>query len=79
MSIDIGMYNFKNLRTPFGTFSGLSVCFPFMQSTQVPKLVKSRVFKTPSFTNLLILSMEICHNLLCHNKADSQGSSLYQY
>jgi hypothetical protein len=45
-------------------------CFPFKQSTQVPNLVNSRVFKTLSFTNILILSMEMCHNLLCHNKVE---------
>jgi hypothetical protein len=41
-----------------------------MQSTQVPELVESRDFKTPSFTNLLILSIVICLNLLCHNKVE---------
>jgi hypothetical protein len=63
-STDICVYDFKNLRTPSGTFSGLVGLL-----SQVPKLVKSRVCKTPSLTNLLILSMEICPNLLCHSQA----------
>ena len=36
----------------------LLVYFPFIQSTQVLKLVKSKVFKISSFISLLILSME---------------------
>ena len=51
-------------------FFVLLVCFPFMQSTQVLKSVKSRVSSTSSFTSLLILSMEICPSLLCHNFDD---------
>ena len=48
-------------------FFDLLVCLPLMQSIQVSKSVKSKVLSTPSFTNLLILSMEICPNLRCHN------------
>ena len=51
-------------------FFVLLVYFPFMQSTQVLKLVKSRVSSTPSVTSLLILSREICPSLLCHNFND---------
>ena len=48
-------------------FLDLLIWFSLMQSTQVWKLVKSKVLSTSSFTNLLILYMEICPNLLCHN------------
>ncbi|CAL9103979.1 unnamed protein product, partial [Musa textilis] len=47
------------------------VCFPLIQSTQVLKSVKSRVLSTPSLTNILILSLEICPNLRCHNIEES--------
>ena len=51
----------------FATLVDMLVCLPFMQSTQVPKSAKSSVCNTPSFTNLVILSLEMCPNLLCHN------------
>ena len=47
-------------------FFDLLVCLPLMQSTQLSKLVKSKVLSTLSFTNLLILSMDMCPNLRCH-------------
>jgi len=40
-------------------FLDMLVCLPLMQSTQVLKSAKFRVLSTPSFPNLLILSMEI--------------------
>ena len=52
-------------------FLDLLVCFPLIQSTQVSKSVKSKVLSTPSFTNLLILYMEMCPNLRCHNIKES--------
>ena len=51
-------------------FLVMLVCFPLMQSTQISKSIKSRASRTPSFANLLILSIEIWHNLLCHNVED---------
>ena len=55
----------------FSHFFDFLVCFPLIQSTQVSKSVKSKVLSTPSFTSILILSIEICHNLQCHNIKES--------
>ena len=52
-------------------FLDLFVCFPLMQSTQVWKSVKSKVLSTPSFSNLLILYIEIFPNIRCHNIEES--------
>jgi hypothetical protein len=49
----------------------LLVCFPLMQSTQVLKLVKWRLLNISSFTNILILSMEICLNHQCYKIEES--------
>ncbi|KAK9697363.1 hypothetical protein RND81_08G032900 [Saponaria officinalis] len=46
------------------------VCLPLMQSTHVPKSVKSREGRMLSFTNNIILSLEIWANLLCHKNAE---------
>ena len=67
MSVCI-IFNISELLLTF--FFVLLVRFPFMQSTQVLKSVKSRVSSTPSFTSLLIFSLEICLSLLCHNFDD---------
>ena len=52
------------------------VCLPLMQSTHSLPLVKSRFGTTPSFTNLLILSLEMCPSLLCHKKYESFAHAL---
>ena len=49
----------------------LLVCFLLMQSTQVLKLVKSRLLSISSFTNILILSMKICLNHQCYKIKES--------
>ena len=68
----------NKLELLFAPFLDLLVCLPLMQSTQVSKSAKSKVLSTPSFTNHLILSIEICPNLRCHNIEDS-SFTIYRF
>src|ERR1044072_775847 len=53
------------------SISDLLVCLPLIQFTQVSKSAKSKALSTFSLTNRLILPMEMCPNLRCHNIEDS--------
>ena len=46
------------------------VYFPFMQLTHISKSVKSSESRIPSDTSCSSFRLEICPNLLCHQKAE---------
>ena len=47
----------------FAPFLDLLVCLPLTKSIQVSKLAKFKALSTHLFTNLLIISIEMCPNL----------------